>query len=254
MQSFGSFHFYLSSRLSILRSACITEAAIGVVDGQPSCFFTVNTPGVSGIIPASAFGVATPQLMVSLEATAEASSVEQTIMGGLPDELVATVNAKVDHSIIAALETCGDALAVADDDDVLGVLLKSDVTLGNNEVPIEDADSMFALIMPDTRSRLLTQTEFASGDYVNLKHGNREYKVWRWAGKNWVVGPSHLDHSYIFHRHALGHALDLVALSAPGAVTGGIDQKTGVGWMKAKTMQLATILNPNGIVRIGGAK
>lgn len=251
MLGFGSYHSYLTERLSILRAACTTEAAIGQVDGVPSCFFMVggsHTKGKTGIIPSCSFGNAIPLPMDDLEASVESVNSEQIIMGGLPDALVRSVNERISQSILSVLDGCKEAQTVEVGASVVDAILKSDVKLGENDVPIEDEDSMFCIIPQAMRSMLLEQTEFANGDYVAIRHGNRQYKVWRWAGKNWLVVPS--GHSYIFHSHALGHALDFVALAAPGAVTGGIDAKTGTGWMKAKTKHLATVLQPIGIVRL----
>jgi hypothetical protein len=254
MQSFGSFHTFLAGRMTLLRAACLTEAVIGNGADGPSCFFMANgTTGAAkpnnGIIPSRSFGVAEPLHMVDLEATAEAGSVEQTIMGDLPDLLARSVNAQIDRAIVSALDGCDGALTVDSSGSALDVMMKSDVKLGNNEVPVEDEDNMFALITPIMRAKLLKQTEFSSGDYVNVKGFSNHYGVWRWAGKNWLVAPE-LKHSYLLHRLALGHALDLAALAVPGAVTGGIDAATGVGWMKAKTKHLATVLQPQGVVRI----
>jgi hypothetical protein len=255
MQSFDSYHGYLADRLTMLRAACVTEATIGAPEGVPSCFFMVNSGSTtSGIIPSSSFGVAAPLRMVDLEASVECTNAELIIMGHLPSALVHPINRQIDQAIVSALDDCRDVLTVDIAGAALDAVMKSDVKLGDKEVPIEDEDSMFALITPAMRAMLVTQTEFGSGDYVHVKHGNRQHKAWRWAGKNWLVLP-HLKHSYVFHRHALGHALDLAALAVPGAVTGGIDPKTGTGWMKAKTKHLAAVLQPQGIVRLveGGA-
>jgi hypothetical protein len=251
MQSFDSFRTFFAGRMTLLRAACITEAAIGNGADGPSCFFMANGAAGSknGIIPSRSFGVAEPLRMDNLEATAEAESVEQTIMGDLPERLARSVNAQIDRAIVSALDGCAGALTVDSSGSALDVMLKSDVKLGHNEVPIEDEDSMFALVTPGMRAKLLQQTEFSSGDYVNVKGFSNHSRLWRWAGKNWLVVPG-LKHSYFLHRLALGHALDFVALTVSGAVTGGIDIKTGVGWMKAKTKHLATVLQPQGIVRI----
>ena len=254
MQSFGSYHAYLADRLTPLRTACTTEAVIGGAEGA-SCFFMVNGANPkNGIIPSHSFGVAAPLQMVGLEAAAEAKSIEQTIMGELPELLCRAVNAQIDRSIIAALEGCDGIAAV--EGTGLDVVLKSEVVLGNNEVPIEEEDNMFCVITPAMRAMLLERTEYASGDYVFVRAGSRQVKVWCWAGKNWLVAPTPSGRSYMFHRHAVGHALGLLALAVPGAVTGGVDLKTGLGWMKAKTMQLATVLQRVGVVSfvVGGDK
>src|SRR5688572_20110486 len=116
MLGFGSYHSYLSEHLSLLRAACTTEAVIGQQpDGTPSCFFmtswTSGNPRTrNGIIPLGpSFGSAAPLQMVDLEASVESVSAEQIIMGGLPHELVWSVNKRIEQSIISALDGCKEA-------------------------------------------------------------------------------------------------------------------------------------------------
>ena len=255
MQSFDTYHTYLAENLTVLRAACTTEAAIGTnADGSASCFFMAHggLRGGAGIIPSSSFGSASLLRMDDLEASAEAGC-EQTIMGALPDRLTKAVNAEIARSIVGALDGCDRTVrhCAVGSSSLTDAVARGVAALGENEVPVEDEDNMFVLGTPELRAALLVQVPRV--DYVHVKSGNQQHKVPRWAGLNWLFAPQ-LQHSYALHRHAIGHALDLPALASPGAVTGGIDPKTGTGWMKAKTKQCAAVLQPPGIVRVTMAK
>lgn len=261
MLTFSSYHTYLEDRLTLLRAACVSEAVIGQQEGGvPACFFMIG--GIlgkgKGIIPAGpSFGSATPLRMVDLEASVECTSPEMIIAGVLPRELVKPFNRQIDRAIVDALDGCDRLDVLGSNSNAADLVAKGLVALGKNEVPIEDEDNMFVLGGPALRDMIHRQVPSSADKCVTIKPGSRvECKVLRWAGCNWLFSPivagagTSSEQCYVFHRHAIGHALDLAALAAPGGVTGGIDPKTGTGWMKACTKQRAAVLQPSGIVRV----
>lgn len=129
------------------------------------------------------------------------------------------VNRKIDDDIIAQLDTAtndtGTSVTAS-----LDLVTYAQTILGNNFVDMTDEDNLFALISPAFRSYLMKVTEFASGDYVDVKPMNGAIRrYWRWMGVNWIVHPrltgsigagsdSTTEKCYMFHRSAIGHALD----------------------------------------------
>lgn len=254
------FRTHLEGHLSLIRSACVCEAVIGGEDNR--CYFAVIGYGNRSEVavkPSSAFGIIDPLKMVDLEVSAEARTMEETLGGEVPRLLVGAFNRQIDLSVIGALDASREIGAAALSAGSSDIVDRALTRLGNNEVPIEESEAMFALITPALRSYLMQTTEFANGMYVewrDVRMGGTVRRLWHWCGINWIsslnlsgIGTTE-EKCYVLHRNSLGHALDLLRLATPGAVTGGIDSKTGLGWMKAKTKQRAAVLQPSGIQRI----
>lgn len=125
--------------------------------------------------------------------------------------------------------------------------------LGNNDVDVEDEDNMFAVISPAFRGYLLQTTEFASGDYVEMKpFSGPARKVFRWAGINWIVSSritglgTASEICYMYHRQAIGYAVNV----GEDKIFAGFDEKQGLSWSRAEVYHGAKILQNTGIVKI----
>jgi hypothetical protein len=125
--------------------------------------------------------------------------------------------------------------------------------LGNQNVPVEEEDNMFAVISPSFRGYLRRTTEFINGQYVDVKPLNGPVrKMWRWAGVNWItnslvngVGTSS-EKCYMFHRDSLGYAVNV----GEDKVSIGYDEKQDTSWSRATIYHAAKILQNTGIVEL----
>jgi hypothetical protein len=125
--------------------------------------------------------------------------------------------------------------------------------LGNQNVPVEEEDNLFAVISPSFRGYLRRTTEFTNGQYVDVKPLNGPVrKMWRWAGLNWItsslltgVGTSS-EKCYMFHRDALGYAVNV----GEESVAIGYDEKQHSSWSRATIYHAAKILQNTGIVEL----
>lgn len=125
--------------------------------------------------------------------------------------------------------------------------------LGNNDVDVEEEDNMFAVISPAFRGYLLQTTEFASGDYVEMKpFGGPARKMFRWAGINWIVSSritglgTASEICYMYHRNAIGYAVNV----GEEKIAAGYDEKQDTSWSRASVYHGAKILQNTGIIKI----
>jgi hypothetical protein len=131
----------------------------------------------------------------------------------------------------------------------MDIVMKAQVILGNNNVPIEEEDNMYCIISPAFRAYLLQTTEFASGDYVDTKPLNGPVRrMWRWAGLNWMLhtgltgAGTSTEQCFMFHKRSVGHA----ANSKEMDVRVGYDDKQDVSWARASLWHNAKLLQNSG--------
>ena len=133
------------------------------------------------------------------------------------------INRKIDADIIAQLDTATINTTPAANASV-AMVMSALAELGNNYVKIEDEDNMFGLITNAFWAYMMQTTEFASGDYVDVKwYAGKNKRLWRWAGVNWIRHPAltgvatDSEKCYIYHKDAIGHAMDKErVVSIPG--------------------------------------
>lgn len=135
----------------------------------------------------------------------------------------------------------------------LAMVAKAKAYLGNQDVPIEEEDNMFAVITPSYRSFLEQTTEFSSGDYVDVKVlTGPTRKMWRWNGVNWMVSSritgigTATELCYMWHRDALGYAVNI----GEENIAAGFDEKQAISWSRATIYHAAKILQNTGIVQM----
>lgn len=121
------------------------------------------------------------------------------------------LNQKIDQDIINELSTATQNTGTATTASTM-LVLKAKTILGNNEVDIDG--NVYALITSAFEAYLMTQKEFASADYSMNKPFDSRYKMFTWAGINWIVHPrlpgkgTNAEKCFMYHKDAIGHALD----------------------------------------------
>ena len=223
----------LEERQSWLRQCVTTKAQIS---GNTAVFLvadsgsaTAVTRGSNGLIAARADNntqnsctvaewhdlVRKTGFTVDMSQGDQRQIMQQTSMG--------VINRKIDLDIIAALDGATNDTGAAATASV-AMVMKSLAVLGNLFVPVEEEENMFGLITNAFWAYMMQTTEFASGDYVDVKSYTGNVKrMWRWAGVNWIRHPNltgvgtTLEKCYLFHRSAIGHAMDKDrVVSVPG--------------------------------------
>jgi hypothetical protein len=162
------------------------------------------------------------------------------------------INREIDLTILAELANATidtGAAATA----TLAMVEKAKAFLGNSDVPVEEEDNMFAVITSSFRAYLMQTTEFASGDYVDVKPMvGPTRRMWRWDGINWTVSSritgvgTANELCYMWHRNALGYAINI----AEDSIAIGYDEKQDTSWSRATIFHGAKILQNSGIVQM----
>lgn len=132
-------------------------------------------------------------------------------------------------------------------------ILGAQAILGDNDVPTEEQDNMFCVISTRARAYLMQNTEYASGDYVDVKPFTGPVrKMWRWAGINFIVtsrvsgSGTSAELCYMFHRAAIGYAVNM----GEEKVFAGFNEEQGRSWSRAEIYDAAKILQNTGIIKI----
>jgi len=165
---------------------------------------------------------------------------------------VSVLNRNIDQVILDELDTAtlttGSAVKAN-----LPLVMKALVILGNNEVPTNEEDNMFAVISPAFLGYLMQTTEFASADYVEVKpFSGPVRRMRRWAGINWLLHPNvpgvgtSSESCFLYHKNAIGHA----ANSKEMAVLVDYDGKQDLSWSRATLFHGAKKLQNSGIVKM----
>ena len=161
------------------------------------------------------------------------------------------LNRKIDDDIIAQLDTATNDTGTAKKAD-LDLVVKCRTILGNNFVPIEEEDDMFAIVTPAFEGYLLQIPEYSSADYVDVKPlSGPAGRYRRWAGFNWICHPrltgvgTSSEKCYFMHRNAIGHAFDTDNL----AVKIGYDDEQDYSWARATAYMGSKLLQQSGIVQ-----
>ena len=255
-------------RLSILRAMTTKETmqkgeiATFLVAGSGSD--TAVTRGVNGLIP---YGnpTNTQKTATLVEKHAPYELTGFNIFASQGDQKaimrqasMSVINRDIDLVVLAELANATidtGAYATAS----LAMVMKAQAYLGDNDIPIEEEDNMFALVTPGFKAYLYQTTEFASGDYVDIKPMvGPTRKMWRWAGINWATSAritgtgTTTELCYMWHRAALGYAVNV----GEDSIAIGYDEKQDTSWSRATIFHAAKILQNTGIVQMkhdGGA-
>lgn len=247
---------------SLLRNTCVTEA---VIKGNTATFLvadsggaTAVTRGVNGLIPARADNLS--QLSATIAEWHDlvrktgfnvfASQGDQRKI--MQKTSMAVINRKVDADIIAQLDTAtidtGASATMS-----LMMVAKSLAALGYAEVPIEEEDNLFGLVSPGFYGYLIQIPEATKGSYVEVKLLNGQVrKFWRWAGVNWIRHPNltgaqtATEKCYLYHRNAIGHAVDTAGIKSPV----GYDEEQDYSWARCSVFMGSKLLQNTGVVQM----
>lgn len=134
----------------------------------------------------------------------------------------------------------------------LSTVIGAKVILGNNQVPTNEADNMFAVVSPAFMGYLSQMPEFSSVDYVDMKFfSGPTRRMTRWMGINWIESPlvtgigTSSEICYLFHRAALGYAVNV----GEDKISAGYDDKQDTSWTRATIYHASKILQNTGIVK-----
>lgn len=248
--------------MSWLRQTTVTEA---VIKGNQATFLvagsggaTATTRGINGLIPARADDMTqTTATLVEWHDLVRKTRFNifqsQGDQRRLMQETTRKVlNRRIDADIIAQLDTATTNLGAATTFG-LGIAAKALTTLGENEVPTEEEDKMWAVATPAVRGYIMQIPEATKIDYVEMKYlAGPARRVMRWAGFNWIFHPNLTgvgtasEKCYFYHRDAMGSAFD----SGEGLNTAiGYDDEQDYSYARASSFTGAKLLQQSGIVQ-----
>jgi len=248
--------------MSWLRQTTVTES---VIKGNQAVFLVAGsggaaavTRGINGLIPrrADSNTQTTATLVEWHDLVAKTSwniFQSQGNQRQLMQETVKKVlNRRFDADIIEQVDTATANLGAASTMS-LSAVAKASVTLGENEVPVEEQDKMWALATPAVRGYIMQIPEATKIDYVDMKMlVGPIRRVMRWAGFNWIFHPNLTgvgtasEKCYFYHRDAVGSAFD----SGEGLKTAiGYNEEQDYSYSRASSFTGAKLLQQSGIVQ-----
>ncbi len=248
--------------MSWLRQTTVTEA---VIKGDRATFLvggsggaTAVTRGLNGLIPARADSLTQNEaqlvewhdLVRKSRWNIFSSQGDQRRL--MQETCRKVLNRRIDADIVSQLDTATNNLGAATTMS-LAVAAKAMVTLGENEVQVEDVDNMWAVATPAVRGYLMQVSEFNNVDYVDIKPlVGPHRRVMRWMGFNWIFHPNLTgvgtasEKCYFFHRDAIGSAFD----SGEGLNTAiGYDDEQDYSYARCSSFIGAKLLQQSGIVQ-----
>src|SRR3990167_6773731 len=210
--------------MSWLRQTTVTEA---VAKGNQATFLvggsggaTAVTRGINGLIPARADDLTqTTATLVEWHDLVRKTRFNIYQSQGDQRRLMQetcrkVLNRRIDADIIAQIDTATPSLG-ASSTFSLSAAAKALTTLGENEVPVEEEDKMWAVMTPAVRGYIMQLPEATKIDYVEVKMlAGPARRVMRWAGFNWIFHPNltgvgtNSEKCYFYHRDAVGSAFD----------------------------------------------
>lgn len=248
---------------SYLRSTCVTEfqkkgnSAVFLVAGTGGA--SAVTRGQNGLIPART--PSNSQLTATLSEWHDlqqltdfdifASQGDQRRI--MQDGSVKVINRKIDADIIAQLDTATIDTGTSATASV-AMVMKALAYLGDTgEVPVQEEDNMFGLITNGFWAYMMQTTEFSNGEYVDVKpYVGPTRRMFRWAGVNWIRHPNlsgvgtSTEKCYIYHRNAIGHAMDKDSVDTMI----GYDGEHHYSWARATGYFGSKLLQNTGVVQL----
>jgi|ETNvirnome_2_300_1030623.scaffolds.fasta_scaffold00637_6 hypothetical protein len=254
-------------RQSRLRSTTVQET---VIKGNKATFLVADsgsaaasTRGVNGLIQARADNLTQNtatlkewhDLVRKTGFNVFASQSDQKRI--MQETSMAVINRKIDDDIITVLDTATNdtgTSAIA----TLDMVAKSKTILGDNFVPCEEEDNMFGLITPAFDAYLMQVSEYASADYVSVQPFTGPARMFkRWYGINWIVHPrltgsvgaggaGTTEQCYLYHRNAIGHAVDKETMQSPV----GYDEEQDYSWARCTVFMGSVLLQNSGVVQM----
>jgi hypothetical protein len=248
--------------MSWLRQTTVTEA---VIKGNQATFLvagsggaTATTRGIEGLITArhdsltqnTATLVEWHDLVRKTRFNIFQSQGDQRRL--MQETTRKVLNRRIDADIITVLDTATNNLG-ASTTMSLSIVAKALTTLGENEVPIDEQDKMFAVVTPAVCGYLMQIPEYNSSDWVEMKPlAGPMRRVKRWAGFNWIMHPNltgvgtATEKCYFYHQDAVGSAFD----EGEGLNTAiGYDDEQDYSYARASSFTGAVMLQQSGVVQ-----
>lgn len=244
-------------------SQCVVNEAI--IKGNTAIFLVVDsgsatavTRGVNGLIPARADNL-TQNTCTLAEWHDLVRKTSFNIFASQGDQrrimqttTMSVINRKMDLDIIAALDTATNDTGTSATASV-AMVAKCLAHLGNQFVPIQDVENMFGIVTPAWWAYMMQTTEFSNGQYVEVKPFNGPVRtMFRWFGINWFVHPlltglaTSTEKCYVYHRNALGHAVDTAGLQTPV----GYDEEQGYSFARCSGNFGSKLLQNAGVAQM----
>lgn len=248
--------------MSWLRQTTVTEA---VIRGNQATFLVAGsggaaavTRGINGLIPARADSMTQPTATLTewhdlVRKTRFNIFQSQGDQKRLMQETTKKVlNRRIDADIIEQLDTATNNLGAATTFS-LGIAAKAITTLGENEVPFDEVEKMWAVASPAVRGYIMQIPEATKIDYVDMKMlVGPARRVMRWAGFNWIFHPnltgvgSAAEKCYFYHQDSIGSAFD----SGEGLNTAiGYNDEQDYSYARASSFTGAKLLQQSGVVQ-----
>lgn len=248
--------------MSWLRQTTVTES---VIKGNSAVFLVAGsggasavTRGVNGLIPARADDntqltctlVEWHDLVRKTRFNIFASQGDQRRL--MQDTCRMVLNRRLDADVVAQLDTATTNLGAATTFS-LAIAAKALTTLGENEVPVEEVDNMWAVATPAVRGYIMQLPEATKIDYVEMKMlAGPARRVMRWAGFNWIFHPNltgvgtSSEKCYFYHRNSIGSAFD----SGEGMNTAvGYDEEQDYSYARCSSFTGSKLLQQTGVVQ-----
>jgi hypothetical protein len=251
---------------SLLRDAVTTEA---VIKGNTATFLvadsggaTAVTRGVNGLIPARPDNLTqTSATLLEWHDLVRKTGFNVFASQGNQREIMqktcmAVINRKVDQDIIAALDTAtNDTGASAQAS--LQMVVHAMTILGNNEVPFDG--QICAIVSPAFLGYLMQTDEFNNADYVRKRPLDGDNPAWddspgyyNWMNIKFIMHPNltgngtGTEDCYMFHKSALGHAVDTGGITSPV----GYDEEQDYSWARCTVFMGSVLLQNSGVVNM----
>lgn len=250
---------------SLLRETVTTEA---VIKGQQAVFLVAGsgsasavTRGTNGRIPARSDNMtqntATLQewhdLVRKTGFNVFASQGNQRSI--MQMTTMAVLNRKIDETIINELNTGSVAIGSSSTIPSVSLFQNGRVKLSNASVPWDS--NITLLCQPSFIAYLEQAPEFANAQYVDVRPYAGETASWkdkpmayRWRNCLIMEHPNlpgkgtSSEKSFLFHKSAIGHAMDTAGLQSPV----GYDQEQDYSWARASAFMGAKLLQNTGVV------
>lgn len=249
-------------KTSVLRITTVREA---VIKGNQAVFLVAGsggisavTRGVNGLIPYNTVSnVQNTCTLNEFHAPFERTGFNIFASQGdqkriMQEASVSVLNRNIDAVIINQLDTATTTTGSATNANI-AMVIHARTILGNNAVPLEEEENMFAVITPAFEGYLMQATEFSSADYVEVKpYAGPAKQMRRWMGVNWFVHPNltgkttTAEKCYMYHKNSVGHAANTAEMD----VRVDYDAKQDLSWSRATLFHGSLLLQQSGIVQM----
>lgn len=217
---------------TLLRNTVTTEA---VIKGNQATFDVIDsgsatavTRGLNGLIPGRADNN-TQNTATLKEWHDKAIKTRFNIFASqgdqrraMQDTTMSVINRQIDTDILTALSGATQDTGAAQKGS-LRLVMWAQTILANNAVPL--GQNVTWVITPAFYAYLLEVKQFTNVEYVNRKPLEQAVVIdqpisFYWLGMNWIVHPNlsgkgtNAEKCYVYHRSAIGHAIDTAGIQS----------------------------------------